>query len=148
MQPYLDLFWTVIVLLETGTSGGEVAGERRSVVGGRGVKMPGKEVAWGRRLLSWLEAVQFGGEAAAKCWAMGRLELTVPDGEAASAKGEGPGEVWHSVTGGMVAKMPNREAVGKRRVMWGLEVGVPGREAVSKHWESVRELSTWLIRLQ
>ena len=98
MLPYLDLFWTVIVLLETGTSGGEAAGGRRSVVGGIEVKMPSREVAWGPRLLSWLEAVQFGGEAAANCWAMGRLELTVPDGKAASARGEGLEEVWGSVT--------------------------------------------------
>ena len=43
MRPYLNLFWSVIVLLETGTSGGEVAGGRHSVVGGIEVKMPGSE---------------------------------------------------------------------------------------------------------
>ena len=32
------------VVLETGTSGGEAAGGRRSVVGGIEVKMPGREV--------------------------------------------------------------------------------------------------------
>ena len=64
---------------------------------------------------------------------MGRLELTVPDGKAASAREEGLGEVWRSVTGGRVAKMPGGEAVGKWRVMWGLEVGVPGRETVGEH---------------
>ena len=30
--------------------------------------------------------------------------LTLPDGKAASARGEGLGEVWRSVTGGRVAK--------------------------------------------
>ena len=45
MRPYLDLFRTVIVLLETGTSGGEAAGGQRSVVGRIEVKMPGSEVA-------------------------------------------------------------------------------------------------------
>ena len=45
MRPYLNLFWTVIVLLETGTSGGEAAGRRLSVVGGLDVKMLGREVA-------------------------------------------------------------------------------------------------------
>ena len=34
---------------------------------------------------------------------------------------------------GRVAEMPVVEAVGKWRVMWGLEVGVPGREAVGEH---------------
>ena len=67
----------------------------------------------GRRLLGWLEDVQFGGEAAAKCRAMGRLELTVPDGKAASAMGEGLRAVWPSVTGGRLAKMPGSEALGK-----------------------------------
>ena len=42
MWQYLDVFGTVIVLLETGTSGGEAAGVRRSVVGGIEVKMPGR----------------------------------------------------------------------------------------------------------
>ena len=55
MLPYLDLFLTVVVLLGTGTSGGEAADERRSVVGGievkmlgrggREVKKPGREMA-------------------------------------------------------------------------------------------------------
>ena len=45
MLPYLDLFLTVVVLLETGTSGCEAAGERRSVVGWIEVKIPGREVA-------------------------------------------------------------------------------------------------------
>ena len=62
---------------------------------------------------------------------MWKPELPVPDGKAASARGEGLG---HSVTG-RVAKMPGGEAVGKWRVMWGLEVGVPGREAVGEHLE-------------
>ena len=57
----------------------------------------------------------------------------MPDGKAASARGEGLGEVWRSVSGGRVAKMPGGEALGKWRVMWGLEVGVPGREAVGEH---------------
>ena len=46
----------------------------------------------------------------------------MPDGKAASARGEGLGEVWRSVTGGRVAKMPGGEALGKWRVMWRLEV--------------------------
>ena len=50
---------------------------------------------------------------------MGRLELTVPDGKAASARAEGLGEVWCLVTGGRVAKIPGGEALGKWRVMWG-----------------------------
>ena len=54
----------------------------------------------------------------------------MPDGKAASARGEGLGDMWHSVTGGRVAKMPGDEAAGKWRVLWGLEVGVPGRETV------------------
>ena len=57
----------------------------------------------------------------------------MPDGKAASAMGEGLGAVWRSVTGGRVAKMSGGEAVGKWRVMWGLEVRVPGREAVVEH---------------
>ena len=57
----------------------------------------------------------------------------MPDGKAASARGEGLREVWRSVTDGRVAKMPGGEPVGKWRVMWGLEVGVPGREAVGEH---------------
>ena len=57
----------------------------------------------------------------------------MPDGKAASAMGEGLGEVGRSVTGGRVTKIPGGEAVGKWRVMWGLEVGVPGREAVGEH---------------
>ena len=96
---------------------------------------PYLDVAWGRRLLSWLEAVQFSGDAAAKCRAMGRLELTVPDGKAASARGEELGGVWRSVTSGRMAKMPGGEALGKWQVMWGLDVGVPGREGVGEHWE-------------
>ena len=44
--------------------------------------------------------------------------------------------------------MPDEELVGKCRVMWGLEVGVPGREAMGEHWEYVRELSPWLIGLR
>ena len=66
---------------------------------------------------------------------MGRLELTLPDGKAASARGEGLGEVWRSVTGGRVAKMPGGEVVLKWRVMWGLKVRVPGRESMGEHWE-------------
>ena len=57
----------------------------------------------------------------------------MPDGKAASASGEGLGEVWRSATGGRVAKMPGGEALGKWRVMWGLDVRVPGREAVGEH---------------
>ena len=57
----------------------------------------------------------------------------MPDGKAASARGEGLGEVWRSVTGGRVAKIPGGEALCKWRVKWGLEVGVPGREAVGEH---------------
>ena len=45
MRPCLDLFLTVVVLLETGTSGGEAAGGLRSVVGGIEVEMSGREVA-------------------------------------------------------------------------------------------------------
>ena len=52
------------------------------------------------------------------------------------------------VTGGREAEMPGGEAVGKCRVMWRLEVGVPGREAMGEHWEYVRELSPWLIGLR
>ena len=37
------------------------------------------------------------------------------------------------VTVGRVAKLPGGEVLGKWRVMWGLEVGVPGREAVGEH---------------
>ena len=44
------------------------------------------------------------------------------------------------VSGGRVAEMPDGEAVGKCRVMWGLEVGVPVREAMGEHREYVREL--------
>ena len=44
MLPYLDLFLVVVVLL-TATSGGEAAGERRSVVGRMEVKMPRGDVA-------------------------------------------------------------------------------------------------------
>ena len=45
----------------------------------------------------------------------------MPDGEDTS---------WlYPVTEGRVANMPGGEAVGKCRVMWTLEVGVPGREA-------------------
>ena len=47
--------------------------------------------------------------------------------------GERLGAVWHSVTGGRVAKISGGEAVGKWWVMWGLEVGVPGSEAVVEH---------------
>ena len=39
------------------------------------------------------------------------------------------------VTEGRVAKMPGGEAVGKCPVIWGLEVGVPGCEAMVEHWE-------------
>ena len=42
--PYLDLFLIVVVLL-TATSGGELAGWQRSVVGGIEVKMPREKVA-------------------------------------------------------------------------------------------------------
>ena len=52
-----------------------------------------------------------------------------------------------AVTGGRVAEMPGEKAVGKCLVMWGLEVAVPGREAMGEHWEYVRELSPWLIGL-
>ena len=86
-----------------------------------------------------------GGETVAKCWAVKMLEFTLTDGKAASAIWEGLGEVWRSVTVRRVAKMPGGEAVGKWRVMWGLEVKVPGREATGEHWEYDRELSTWLI---
>ena len=55
---------------------------------------------------------------------------------------DGKDTSWlRAVTGGTVAKMPGGEAVGKCRVMWGLEVGVPGREAMGEYWEYVRELS-------
>ena len=70
---------------------------------------------------------------------MGRRELTLPDGKTASAMGEGLGEVWCSVTRGRVAKIPCGEAVGKWRVIWGLEVKVPGEQhcslAMGEHWE-------------
>ena len=56
--------------------------------------------------------------------------------------------MWRSVTEGRVAKMPGGVAVVKCRVMWRLEVGVPGREAMGELWEYVRELSTWLIGLR
>ena len=56
----------------------------------------------------------------------------MPDGKAASARGKGLGEVGRSVTGRRVTKMPGGEAVSKWRVMLGLEVGVPGREAVGE----------------
>ena len=39
----------------------------------------------------------------------------MPDGKAASARREGLGEMWCSVTGGRVAKMPGGEALGKWR---------------------------------
>ena len=52
------------------------------------------------------------------------------------------------VTGGSLAKMPGGKAVGKCRVMWGLQVGVPGREAMGEDWEYVTELSSWLIGLR
>ena len=57
----------------------------------------------------------------------------MPDGKAACARGEGLEEVWHSVTGERVAKITGDEALGKWRVMWGPEVGVPGRDAVGEH---------------
>ena len=44
--------------------------------------------------------------------------------------------------------MPGGEAAGKCWVMWGLEVGVPGSEAMGEHWEYVRELSPMLIGLR
>ena len=82
--------------------------------------------------------MQIGGEAAAKCWVIGRLEFTMSDASS-----------WlRTVTGRMVTKMPGGEAVGKCRVMWGFEVGVPGLEAMGEHCEYVRELSPWLIGLQ
>ena len=56
--------------------------------------------------------------------------------------GGGTGGVWRSVTEGRAAKMPGGEAVVKCQVMWRLEVGVPGREAMGELWEYVRELST------
>ena len=37
--------------------------------------------------MAWLEAVQFGDEVEAKCGAMVRLELTLPDGKTASVRG-------------------------------------------------------------
>ena len=55
--------------------------------------------------------------------------------------------VWHSVAEGRVAKIPGGEAVGKCWVMFGLEVGMPGREAMNEHWKYVWALSTWLIGL-
>ena len=61
---------------------------------------------------------------------MGRLELTLPDGKAVSAKGE------------RLATLSGGGAVGKWRVMWGLEVRVPGREAMGEHWESGSRLGT------
>ena len=42
------------------------------------------------------------------------------------------------VTGGRVAKIPGGEPVGTCRVMWGLEVGVPGREDI---WVSIGNTS-------
>ena len=57
----------------------------------------------------------------------------MPDGNAASARGEGLEDLWLSVTGGRVTKMPGGEAVGKWLVIWGMEVGVPGREALGEH---------------
>ena len=59
--------------------------------------------------------------------------MTLHDGKAASAGREELGGVWRSVTGWRVAKMRGGEAEGKWRVMWGLEVGVPGREAMVEH---------------
>ena len=35
--------------------------------------------------------------------------------------------------------MPGGEAVGKWRVMWGLEVVVSGGEAIGEEWEYVRD---------
>ena len=49
------------------------------------------------------------------------------------------------VTEGRVAKMPGGEAVGKCRLMRGLEVGVPGREAMGEHWELIFFLQCHLI---
>ena len=69
----------------------------------------------------------------------------MPDGKAASARGDGLGEMWRSVTRGRVVKMPGGEVVGKWQVMWGLEIGVPSRDAVGEH---VRELSTCLKGLR
>ena len=66
MRPYLDVFWTVIVLLETGTSGGEAADGRLSVVGWIDVKMPGREVHEGGGCCVG-SRLHFGGESAAKC---------------------------------------------------------------------------------
>ena len=64
----------------------------------------------------------------------GEAGVNTADGKAASAMGEGLEEVWCSVTNGRVAKVPGGEAVGKWRVMWGLEVSVPGREAVVRRF--------------
>ena len=63
-------------------------------------------------------------------WGLGRLELTLADGEAASSGKEGLGLVWGPMTLWRVVKMPGGKAVGKWRLMWGLEVGVPGRETM------------------
>ena len=46
---------------------------------------------------------------------------------------------------GVFKSVPGGEAVGKCRVKWGMEVGVPGREAMGDHWEYVREVSPRLI---
>ena len=64
----------------------------------------------------------------------------MPDGEETS---------WLcAVTEGKVAKIPGGEAVGKCRVMWGLKVGMPGREVMGEHWEYVRKLSPMLHGFQ
>ena len=62
------------------------------------------------------EVVRPGGEAAAKCWVMGKLEFTMPDSEAAGG--------LRSMKEGWVAEMSGSKAIGKFRVMRGLEVGI------------------------
>ena len=66
MQPYLDLFLIVVVLL-TATSDGEAAGGRRSVVGGIEVRCPEGKLHEGVGcLVGGIEIEQIGGQAAAR----------------------------------------------------------------------------------
>ena len=119
--------------------GGEAAGGCCWVNEGVEVEMPGGEVACWRWLMGGLE-FKPRGKAAIKCRVMGRLEFTMPDGEAGGVPG--------SVTGGRVAKMPGAEAVGEYRVLGRLEVVMPDREAVGDLWEYVMKVPTWLIGLR